>query len=109
VSDPELDELRRRKLRELEQQAVREEAHQAQRAEADAQKQAILRAALTPEARERLNRVAMVRPELAANLEAQIVQLAAAGRLASPITDEQLKQVLAQSEQGRRDIKIERR
>lgn len=113
MSDPELDDLRRKRLQELERQASQEAAQgavdQARREEAEAQKQAILRSALEPAARERLTRVRMARPEVASNLENQIVQLAVSGRLKSPITDEQLKSILEQSTRNRREINIERR
>lgn len=107
--DPELEELRRRKLQELQEQAEGQAAEQSERQELEAQKQAILRQALTPEARERLTRVRMARPELAENLETQIIQLAVSGRLGSQITDEQLRSILARSQENRRDINIERR
>ena len=109
VDDPELEELRRRKLQQLEQQAESEAAQDAQREQVEAQKQAILRQALEPEARERLTRIRMARPEMAESLETQIIQLAASGRLQGTITDEQLKGILARSQESRRDINIERR
>jgi programmed cell death protein 5 len=109
VDDRELDELRQRRLREIEQQAHAQAQEQARREEAALQRQAVLRAALTPEARERLSRLKMARPEVAENLEAQLAQLAVQGRIREPLTDEQLKQILAQTTKGKRDIKIERR
>ncbi len=109
VEDEELEELRRRKLRELEQEADSRSSDDARRQQVEAQKQAILRQVLEPEARERLQRIRMARPKVAESLEAQLVQLGASGQLAEPITDDQLRSILARSQQNRRDINIERR
>ena len=74
-----------------------------------AQKDAALRQILDPAARLRLNNVRMVRPELAAALENHLLTLAAQGRIASQVTDEQLKQMLMSLRQPKRDFKFSRR
>lgn len=107
--DSELEELRERKRRELEQQAQRQEAEQARQDQAEMQKKAILRQVLTSDARERLERIRMARPQKADRLESQLIQLAASGRLQQKVTDDQLKEILAKSQSGSRDINIERR
>ncbi len=107
--DSELEELRERKRRELEQRAQQEDVQQAQREQAELQKKAILRKVLDSDARERLERIRMARPEKADRIESQLIQLAAAGRIQNKITDEQLKEILAKSQSGSRDINIERR
>ena len=73
------------------------------------QKEAVLRQILDPAARLRLNNVRMVRPEVAASLENQLITLAAQGRLAAQITDDQLKQMLMSMRQPKRDFKFSRR
>jgi programmed cell death protein 5 len=109
-SDEELERLKARRIAELQaQQQQGEEVRRAQ-AEADAQKQALMRRILTPEARQRLANIRMVRPDFAEKLEMQLVQLAQAGRVQLPINDELLKRLLSQLEgqQRKRDISIRR-
>jgi len=71
------------------------------------QKQEVLRRVLSPEARERLANIKLVRPELAKALEEYLVNLALSGRLNRVIDDDELKEILRQiDERGRRDIRI---
>lgn len=107
--DSELEELRERKRRELEKQAQQEGADQARKEQAERKKKALLRQVLDSDARERLERIRMARPEKAERIESQLIQLAASGRLQQKLTDEQLKQILAKSQSDSRDINIERR
>ena len=109
-SDEELQRLRERRMLEI--QAQQQQAEELQRAqqEAQAQKQALMRKILTPEARQRLANIKMVRPDYASQLEMQLIQVAQSGRVALPITDEMLKRLLTQiqSQQNQRDIRIRR-
>jgi programmed cell death protein 5 len=109
ASDEELQRLRERRLLEL--QAQQQQADQIRRAqqEAEERKQVLLRRILTPEARLRLTNIKMVKPDYAQQLEVQLIQVAQSGRVELPITDEMLKNMLAQIEaQQRRDIRIRR-
>ncbi len=76
--------------------------------EIEAQKELALRQILEPAARSRLNNVKMVRPELANAVENYLIGAGAQGKLPSPITDEQLKQILLSAQQPKRDFKINR-
>jgi programmed cell death protein 5 len=110
ASDEELQRLREKRMLELQaQQSGQEELQRAQQ-EAEAQKQALMRRILTPEARQRLTNVKMVRPDFAEQLEVQLLQLAQAGRVKIPITDDTLKRLLTelQAQQQQRDIRIRR-
>lgn len=78
----------------------REEKEQGERKE-------ILRRIMTPEARERLSRVKLVKPEFAQQIEEQLIYLAQSGRLRSQVDDAMLKKILAQLQQDK-DIKIRR-
>ncbi len=100
--DPELEALKRQRLLQMQQQAKEQEMQK----ELEMRRQQILRAALTPEARERLTNLKMARPEYATMLENQIIQLAQANQIRQPITDEQLKLMLRHLTERRRESKI---
>jgi len=109
ASDEELQRLRERRMLELQaQQQQAEEIMRAQQ-ETENRKQTLLRRILTPEARQRLTNIKMVKPDYAHQLEVQLIQVAQSGRVELPITDDMLKNMLAQIEaQQRRDIRIRR-
>lgn len=115
-----LEAIRQRRLRELqEQQARANQDAQTQAASAQAAAQAaaeqeaamdrVLQQILDPEARERLTRIRMSRPELADAVARQLVTLAQGGRLARKLTDEDLRALLARIPGQDRDIKITRK
>ena len=106
MSDEELDAIRKRKMAELQEQALREQAQDQAVAEAQAQKEAILRKILTPEARARLTNIKMVKAQFAEQIELQLIQLASSGRLRGQVTDEQLKELLVQLQAKERERKV---
>jgi programmed cell death protein 5 len=77
-----------------------------QERKAKAAREQMLRVIFTSEARERLTNIRMVKPELAESIESQIFQLVQAGRLKHQISDEELKRMLAQLQQPKREFKI---
>uniref|UniRef100_A0A7C2BK26 DNA-binding protein ENP55_00920 n=1 Tax=Thermosphaera aggregans TaxID=54254 RepID=A0A7C2BK26_9CREN len=99
-SDEELEAIRQRKMLELKKRMEEEQARRAQI-------EAVMRKLLTPEARERLNNIRLVKPELAEALEQQIIALAQTGRIPIPVTDEFLKKILSELyEHSRRETRI---
>jgi programmed cell death protein 5 len=106
--DEELDDIRRRRMLALQRRMVQEQQRAQIEQQVEQQKQTLLRQILTPEARSRINNLKMIKPEFAAQLELQLIQLAQAGRLQIPLTDEQLKELLAKLQSTKRDIKIRR-
>ena len=106
MSDEELEAIRQRKMAELQQQALKEQSQEQAVAEAQAQKDAILRKILTPEARARLSNIKMVKPEFAEQIEMQLIQLASSGRLRGQVTDEQLRELLVQLQGKERERKV---
>ncbi len=107
-TDEELEALRRRRMAEMQRAAVDDQRRSQAQQQVERQKQAIIRKILTPEARQRLTNIRMVKPEFAEELEMQLIQLAQSGRLQSQVTDEQLKKTLQQLQGQRKDIKIRR-
>ena len=108
LGDEELEFIRQKKLAELQNSMVDEQKGERAQERLEAQKQALLRAILTPEARQRLTNIRMVRPEFAEQLELQLIQLAQTGRLKIPLSDDQLKETLRRMQSQKRDFTIRR-
>lgn len=109
-----LEAIRQRRLRELQQRQAQAGQQDPQAAEdqAAAQEAAIervLQQVLEPEARERLTRIRMSRPELADAVIRHLVTAVQQGGLATRITDDQLRALLVRVAPRDRDIKITRK
>ncbi|MGD0159288.1 MAG: DNA-binding protein [Candidatus Bathyarchaeia archaeon] len=109
MSDEELEELRRRKLSALQRQASDEQRSAQMEQQLEQQKQALLRNILSPEARQRLANLKMVKPEFTNQLELQLIQLAQQGKIPIPLADDQLKKILTQLQSRKRETTIRRR
>ncbi len=114
--DAELAEIRRRRLQQLQQMqggdAAAAQAYAQQDAELqrrEAERAEILRRILTPEARERLGRIRLAKPEVANAVEQQLIALAASGRIQRAVDDTTLRALLERIAPERREIKITRR
>lgn len=116
--DAELAELRRRRLQQLQGApgpaampgpSAYGQAQQAEMDRREAERQEILRRVLTPEARERLGRIRLAKPEMAQSIEQQIMGLAASGRLQRVIDDATLRSLLERLMPEKREITITRR
>lgn len=110
--DEELEKLKKKRLQELQQQAALQESLEEQereQQELEEQKKMILRAILTPDARERLGRIKIARPEIVESIENQLIMIAQSGGLKNKINDEQLRMLLSKIMPKKRDIKIKRR
>ena len=105
--EEELERIRRRKLEALQRRIYEEQQLEKQR-EVEMKIQAILRQILTPEARQRLANIKIVRPEFARQIEIQLIQLFQKGVLNSPLSDRQLKEILSRIQRGKREIRIRR-
>jgi len=103
IDEDELERLKAKKLAELEERLAEEE----ERRRKELERQAAMRVILTPEARQRLANLKLIKPELVSQLEEQLIQLANSGRIRLPITDEELKQILARLT-TKRSIRIRR-
>ncbi len=108
MSDDELEAIRRRKLSAYQKQASDEQKQAQAEKEMEAQKEALLKQILSPEARQRLTNLKLIKPEFTEQLELQLIQLAQTGKLPIPMSDAQLKQILIQLQGRKREIKITR-
>jgi len=78
---------------------------ESEKREEEIKRQLLIRQFLTPEARERLRRVSLVKPDLARRVEDIIIQLGVQGRLDHLVTDSELKSILARV-QSRKEFRI---
>lgn len=101
--DAELEALKRRKLAEL-QKALEEERI---KREQEKQLQLALTQILTPEARQRLANLKMVKPDFVRQLELELVRAVQSGRIPTPVTDDMLKRILLRlTRSSRRETRI---
>jgi len=107
--DPELEEIRRRKIAEIQRQQEYQDQASRQAEMVEAQRQNILRGILTPEARERLGNLKIAYPDIALQVEDRIIMLAQSGRLNTMIDDPTLKEILARLVPSKREITIKRK
>jgi len=103
--EEELEKIRQRKLLELQQRLAEEEEKRKERIE----RSNLLRVILTPEARQRLANMRLVKPELVDKIEIYLIQLAQAGKIPTPLSDEQLKDILNKLIPSKKEIRIERK
>ena len=79
------------------------------RREAEAMmRQKALMVLLDQDARQRLMNIRMVKPELALAVENYLITAASAGKLNRPLTDEELKQLLINLQQPKKQFRINR-
>jgi len=111
VDDRELEEIRKRKILELQRRLQEAQAEQkieeAKAAQEEAIRRTILSRILTTEAKDRLARVRLVKPEIARLVEDYLISLYQTGRIRGKVTDDILKRLLAQlHEKTKRDFRI---
>jgi len=104
----EVDEIKKRMLMQMQQEMEEEQRRQAEEQIIERQKRAILKHILTSEARARLERIRMAKPENAQTIENQLIGLYQMGRIKEKIDDERFKILLKHMLPKKRDIKIRR-
>lgn len=107
MTEDDIEKLREEKMKELQERGEGGEGQEEARQRAEAQKKAVIRQTLEPEARERLEALKMAKPQFAEQVEQQVVALARSGRVQGKIDEEQMKQLLRklQPEDDDYDIK----
>ncbi|MFW5950300.1 MAG: DNA-binding protein [archaeon] len=112
-SDEEMQRLREERMEQLREQAEQGEgegdAREAAQQRAEAQKKAILRKHLTDDARKRLNTLRMSRPQVAEQVESQLVAIAQSGRIQGKIDDEKMAELLRELTPDSKSFDIKRR
>lgn len=92
--EEEIEALLERRYQELLARRQELERRKLQRELEEARRQELLRGILTPEARERLYNIRLVKPDIARAVEDRLIALALQGRISRPLTDEELKSIL---------------
>jgi len=106
--EKELQEIRRKKLEALQQQGAGAQQDEAANEQFEQQRAAALRQILTTEARERLARLKIAKPEFTASVENQLIMLAQSGQLGGRVDDQTLIQILEKLTPKKREITIKR-
>eukprot|EP00270_Netrium_digitus_P021058 TRINITY_DN886_c0_g1_i1.p1 TRINITY_DN886_c0_g1~~TRINITY_DN886_c0_g1_i1.p1 ORF type:complete len:146 (-),score=46.56 TRINITY_DN886_c0_g1_i1:425-829(-) len=120
MDDPELEAIRQRRMEELMAQRGggaarmpggaadgRKQEDEEQRREAEERRQMMLARALSPEARERLARIALVKPEKARGVEDMILRSVQVGQIQEQVSEERLIALLEQiNEQTQKSTRV---
>jgi programmed cell death protein 5 len=104
MADPELEAIRQRRMQELmaqrgmgsQQNPEQQNAQEDAKREAEEKRQLMLTQILSPEARERLSRIALVKPEKARGVEDVVIRAATTGQIGEKVSEEKLISLLEQ-------------
>ncbi|KAL0924231.1 hypothetical protein M5K25_005047 [Dendrobium thyrsiflorum] len=104
MDDPELEAIRQRRMQEMiAQQGIRNQQNEGQqkaqedaKREAEERRQLMLSQILSVQARERLARIALVKPEKARGVEDVILRAAQMGQISEKVSEERLISILEQ-------------
>ncbi|KAG0462710.1 hypothetical protein HPP92_021186 [Vanilla planifolia] len=104
MGDPELEAIRQRRMQELmaehgisnEQNEGKQKAQEDAKREAEERRQLMLSQILSAEARERLARIALVKPDKARGVEDVILRAAQAGQIGEKVSEDRLISLLEQ-------------
>uniref|UniRef100_A0ACD5U055 Uncharacterized protein n=2 Tax=Avena sativa TaxID=4498 RepID=A0ACD5U055_AVESA len=102
--DPELEAIRQRRMQELmgqrgaanPQNAGQQKAQEDAKQEAEERRQMMLAQILSSEARERLSRIALVKPDKARGVEDVVLRAAQTGGISEKVSEERLISLLEQ-------------
>ena len=103
-----IDEIKKKMLEEMQREIEEEQKRKAEKEIINAQKKALLKYILNSEARGRLERIRMAKPNDAEYIENQLIKLYQMGRIREKIDDEKFKILIKHLIPKKRDIKIRR-
>jgi len=107
--DEELERIKMEKLLQLQRQMEEEKLKEEMEIQRELTKKTILSQILEPKARERLATVKLAYPDIATQIENELVYLAQAGKIRHQLSDEELKSILRRIMPKKKDIRIVRR
>ena len=111
--DERLEELREQKMEELRERqqdgGPDAEAQQEAQERAEVQQEAVLKQYVTDDARQRLNAVAMSKPEFGEKVKKQVAALAQSGRIQGKIDEDQMRDLLKELQPDQQSFDIRRR
>ncbi|KAI8324561.1 DNA-binding TFAR19-related protein [Martensiomyces pterosporus] len=100
MADSDLDAIRARRLAEMQAQGGSGPSNgseaNAQKSQQEEARQNMLAQVLSREARERLGRIAMVKPEKARAVEDMLLRMARMGQIRNKVSEDELKEMLEQ-------------
>ncbi|KAL4627463.1 hypothetical protein ACB092_05G167400 [Castanea dentata] len=104
MADPELEAIRQRRMQELmgqrgvgnQQNSEQQNAQEEAKREAEERRQIMLSQILSAEARERIARIALVKPEKARGVEDVLLNAAQRGQIVEKVSEERLISLLEQ-------------
>jgi programmed cell death protein 5 len=103
------EDIKRKMLEQMQTQSEVEQQRKAEQESINSQKKALMRQLLEPDARARLERIKLAKPETGEFIENQIISLFQLGKIRQRISDEILKKLLEQLIPKKRDINIRRK
>ncbi len=104
----EAEEIKKRMMEQMQRQMEEQQQAQAEKEIMEAQKKALLRQLLDAEARGRLERIRMAKPEEAEYIEIQLIRLYQMGKIRTRLNDEAFRVLIKNLLPEKRDIKIRR-
>jgi len=104
ADDPDIEAIRQRRLAELQMQKTG--GDEQRKRETEERRAALIQQVLTPEARERLSRIHLVKPEKARAVEDMILRAAQSGQLGGMVDEQNLISLLGQLSKNTTQPKI---
>ena len=93
----------------MEEAQNKKQQEELQRQQREEQREMIITSICTPQARERLNRVKLVKPEKARTVEDTLLQMAMQRKLGGKVSEDQVISMLGSQESSGPSVKIVRR